>query len=299
MFILPHSYFGDFRVNKIKEMIKIKFCFPEIKPSNREELIDSILKEIKENKFIGYAGFRKKKYLRNYLNYRLQNFKSKNYQPNTKKKQKKIEKLIRKTINLCERKLKLVKIYIFIFPWFPQKRDKSFKGITGFAPYKNVINLYLYSKNFDLKSLQQVIVHEYNHLAFYFYQKFFEKKKVKWRIIDSLVMEGLAQNFEEEILKTRPIYSKALSQKEAFNLLKKIKDKLYEIDYKFANALFFGNKRFKKWSGYTVGYFIVKNFRNKNKNLKWRDLILIPSEKIYSLMINLKNYNETLYSSRK
>ena len=45
-------------------MIEIKFYFPEIKPANREELINNILKEIKNDKFFGYAGFKKKKYLK-------------------------------------------------------------------------------------------------------------------------------------------------------------------------------------------------------------------------------------------
>jgi uncharacterized protein YjaZ len=205
-------------------MIKVKFYFPEIKPANKEELINNILKEIKNDKFFGYAGFKKKKYLKLNLSYRwLANFKSENYRALSKEEKKKIEKVIKKTIQICRKKLKVNKVYIFIFPWFPGDKDKIFKGVTGYARYEGVINLYIYTKKFDLYSLKQTVIHEYNHLAFFFYQKAFRKREPKWMILDSLVFEGLAQNFEEDILKITPIYSKVLSQKEAINLLKKTK----------------------------------------------------------------------------
>jgi uncharacterized protein YjaZ len=134
-------------------------------------------------------------------------------------------------------------------------------------------------KKFDLDSLKQVVIHEYNHLAFFFYQKIFRKRRPRWRILDSLVFEGLAQNFEEDILKIRPIYSKALSKYQALGLLRKIKDKIYKVDRKFYIDLFFGSKKFKRWSGYTVGYFIVREFRKQNKNLNWKNLVGFPPEK--------------------
>jgi uncharacterized protein YjaZ len=261
-------------------MIKIKFYFPKIKPANKEELINNILKEIKNDKFLGYAGFKKKKDLKWVLSYRwLTNFKSENYRALSQEKKKKIENVIKKTIQICRKKLKVNKVYIFIFPWFPEDRDKVFKGVIGYAPYEGVINLYLYPKKFNLNSLKQTVIHEYNHLAFFFYQKIFRRRDYKWRIIDCLIFEGLAQNFEEDILKIRPVYSKALSKSQVFDLLRKIKDKIYKVDRKFYIDLFFGSKKFKRWSGYTIGYFIVKEFRKKNKNLNWKNLIHLPSEK--------------------
>jgi uncharacterized protein YjaZ len=238
------------------------------------------LKEIKNDKLVGYAGFKKKKDLKWDLSYRwLANFKSENYRALSKEEKKKIENVIKKTIQACKKKLKVNNIYIFIFLWFPGDRDKVFKGVTGYARYEGVINLYLYPKEFDLDSLKQTVIHEYNHLAFFFYQKFFRRRDYKWMILDSLVFEGLAQNFEEDILKIRPIYSKALSQKEAINLLKKLKNKIYEpFNYKFYRDLFFGSKKFKRWSGYTIGYFIVKEFRKQNKNLNWKNLVPLSPE---------------------
>jgi len=56
----------------------------------------------------------------------------------------------------------------------------------------------------------------------------------------------LAQNFEEDILKIRPIYSKVLSKLQALDLLIKIKDKIYKFDRKFYINLFFGSKKFKR-----------------------------------------------------
>jgi uncharacterized protein YjaZ len=273
-------------------MIKIKFYFSEIKPANKEELINNILKEIENDKFLGYAGFKKKKYLKWDLSYRwLANFKSENYRALSKKEKNKIENVIKKTIQICRKKLKVNKVYIFIFPWFPGDRDKVFKGVTGYARYEGVINLYLYPKKFNLDSLKQTVIHEYNHLACFFYQKTFRKRGHKWRILDSLVFEGLAQNFEEDILKIRPIYSKALSQKEALNLLKKIENKIYEpLNYKFYKDLFFGSPKFKRWSGYTIGYFIVKEFRKKSKNLKWINLIRFPPENFLNHFLKYKTF---------
>jgi uncharacterized protein YjaZ len=261
-------------------MIEIKFYFPEIKPANKEELINHILKEMKNDKFFGYAGFRKKKDFKWNLSYIwLANFRSENYRALSKEEKKKIENVIKKTIQICRKKLKVNKVYIFIFPWFPGDRDKVFKGVTGYASYEEVINLYIYPKKFNLNSLKQVVIHEYNHLAFFFYQQIFRKRGPRWRILDTLVFEGLAQNFEEDILKIRPIYAKVLSKLQALDLLRKIKDKIYKVDRKFYIYLFFGSKKFKRWSGYTIGYFIVKEFRKKNKDLNWKNLISLPPER--------------------
>ena len=259
-------------------MIKVKFYFPEIKPVNKEELIDNIQKEIKNDKFFGYAGFKKKKYLKLELLSKFFNFKPSNYRALSKKEKKKIENVIKKTIQICRKKLNVNKIYIFVFPWFPGYRDKVLKGVTGYASYEGVINLYLYPKKFNLNSIKQVVIHEYNHLAFFFYQQIFRKREPRWRILDDLIFEGLAQNFEEDILKIRPIYSKALSKSQALGLLRKIKDKIYKVDRKFYIDLFFGSKKFKRWSGYTIGYFIVREFRKQNKNLNWKNLVCLPPE---------------------
>ncbi len=209
-------------------------------------MIDNIQKEIKNDKFLGYAGFKKKKYLKLELSNRFFNFKPSNYRTLSKKEKKKIENVIKKTIQICRKKLNVNKIYIFVFPWFPGDRDKVLKGVTGYASYERVINLYLYPKKFNLNSLKQVVIHEYNHLAFFFYQQIFRKREPRWRILDDLIFEGLAQNFEEDILKIMPIYSKALSKSQAFGLLRKIKDKIYKVDRKFYIDLFFGSKKFKR-----------------------------------------------------
>ena len=271
-------------------MIKVKFYFPEIKPANKEELINHILKEIKNDKFLDYAGFKKKKYLKLKLSSSFFNFKPSNYRALSKEEKKKIENVVKKTIQICRKKLNVNKIYIFIFPWFPGNIDKVFKGVTGYAPYEGVINLYLYPKKFNLNSLKQVVIHEYNHLAFFFYQQIFRKRRTKWKILDSLIFEGLAQNFEEDILKIRPIYSKALSKSQAFGLLRKIKDKIYKVDRKFYIDLFFGSKKFKRWSGYTIGYFIVREFRKQNKNLNWKNLVSLPPENFLNQFLRDKTF---------
>ena len=66
--------------------------------------------------------------------------------------------MIKKTIQIWRKKLKVNKVYIFIFPWFPGDRDKVLKGVTGCTPYEGVINLYLYPKKFNLNSLKQVVI---------------------------------------------------------------------------------------------------------------------------------------------
>ena len=88
----------------------------------------------------------------------------------------------------------------------------------------------------------------------------------------------MVQNFEEDILKIRPVYAKVLSKLQALDLLIKIKDKIYKVDRKFYINLFFGSKKFKRWSGYTIGYFIFKEFRKQNKNLSWKELVRLSPE---------------------
>jgi uncharacterized protein YjaZ len=144
-------------------------------------------------------------------------------------------------------------------------------GVGADVQQENVIALYINPTKGWKKALENSIAHEYSHLAVL--------DTRKWKtILDSLVIEGIAENFREEVIggKQAP-WTKALTKNQSKKLLKNLKNKLGVKAEKLHQALFFGSGKYKMWAGYTVGYLIVKEFRKRHPNMKWKSIITLKS----------------------
>ncbi|MBI3458821.1 hypothetical protein HY061_00975 [Candidatus Azambacteria bacterium] len=258
--------------------IKIKFCFPNVFEMNKESFVKIIVGSIKLNRKIGYAGYRKKTELTKYLSYRFTDDIVKKYQQLNTYNQERIERIIRLTIKKCNEQLPLPNLpfFVFIFSWLNTPYNKAFEGVTGFTPFTNTIHLFISLEKFSLRSLEKTIAHELNHSVFFYYHKHNQT------LFDIMIFEGLAENFREEIIGGQPaLWSKALNEKECKLTFSLLNSSLNSRGYHLYRDVFFGNKKYKRWTGYSIGYRIIKSFRKIFPNKSWKEIMGMKPKNIF------------------
>jgi uncharacterized protein YjaZ len=266
--------------SSLSNLIKISFYFPKKNlVKKKQELVNLIIKAMHNDGNIKYAGYSNETMLKKDLLYRIGYFDRNNYRALSKKERQNIIKIIMTTLARCNKILPLpTKVFIFIFPWFPSKKDSAFNGSFGFAVYKCVFHLFIAPNIFYEKSIIDSVVHEINHIVSYYYHP---DRYARWSLLDHIINEGLAENFREDVLKTKPMpWAIALSKKKAFEILKEIYPKLNSKDEKIHQSVLFGNKNYKRWTGYSIGYWLVKEFKNKNRKFSWEEIIKTKPEDI-------------------
>lgn len=268
----------------------VEFYFPhDIKGiKNRQELAGLLVEKIKENDSLGYSGHADEKALRESIENHLGDIDIENYEVLSNEQMKEIKEVVERVVDRCNEALPIpTKNYIFIFPWFPNEDYQMFGGVMGVAPYSCVLHLYLSPRLWSPKTLSDSLSHELNHTIFYYYHY---DRFNNYTLLDELVMEGLAENFREYVV--NPIsspWSLALNQEEAFSLAGSIKDKLDSKDRNLIQGLLFGSDKYKRWTGYSVGYWLVKKFIEQNSDLSWTEIMKKQPQEIFdSVMINEK-----------
>jgi len=264
-----------------RNSLKIGFYFPRLLSSvkNKKEIVDLIISAMRSSGDIKYAGYLSESVWHRDL---LRHIGKGDILPKkafTKKQRDIIKKNISVTVGRCSRVLShpTPPIFVFIYPWFPTKSDSIlFGGSMAFAAYRT-IHLFVDLDSYTQTSLKQTIAHEWNHLVFYRHHP-----KRRYALRDHMVMEGLAEVFREEIMGGKPApWAVALSQKEVDEQLKKLQGKLNSTNMRFYRSIFFGDEEYKRWTGYSVGYRIIKGFRRKNKKLSWEEVVKIDPKNIF------------------
>jgi len=262
---------------------KIQFCFPEITHVLRDkrELVKSILKTMRENGSIDYAGYLKDGDLYKDLLKKIGDVNIRKYQPLNIKQKNYITKVINSTLAKCYRNISDIKnpIFIFVFPWLPSSKDKkTFKGVNAIAPYKTTIHLFISPYSFTRSSLMETIAHEFSHLVFYKYQKAKE-----YTLFEHIVMEGIAENFREEIIGGKPAaWAVALKKIDAMRIFISLKPLLNSKSVQIRKRVLLGNGKYSRWTGYSIGYWLVKEFREKHPKINWKDIMQMEVAKAIS-----------------
>jgi len=244
----------------------------------REGLVALIVDAMREDGNAKYAGYRDEQDLREGLLQHIGAGRASAYRALTAKEKSEAEKIVRATIRKCRAKLPLpAKTYIFIFPWLPSRKDAAFHGSFGFAAYSGVVHLFLAPGRYTRESLADSVVHEINH-SVSFYHHF--DRYGRWTLLDHIINEGMAENFREDVLRTKPApWAIALPEKKALAVLREIRPLLDSKSRSTYRRIFFGDTRYKRWTGYAIGYWLVREFRNRNKKLTWEQIVKTnPSE---------------------
>jgi len=242
---------------------------------DKNVLIDQITKNIRVSS-VGYAGFSKKKHLKEFLYYQI--FDKDIDLKKTKKKninQREIKEIIDKTIRKCKKALPSQATKIFVFPSYNSFIQNKMNGSSGYAPWQNTILVFINPSARRWKtSLESTITHEYLHAI--------TRQYHKWEtLLDSVVFEGLAENFVQDVLGNKlSLWSQTLDLKQSKAYLKKIKSKLNSKDIILYKSLFFGNKDYPLWTGYSIGYHLVRSFLNTQSIYHWEQIIKLKPKTI-------------------
>ena len=146
-------------------------------------------------------------------------------------------------------------------------RDKM-DGVSGYSSKGYAIFLSINSEaKLWKKFIGGTVAHEYNHAVRF--QKI--NHWTKRTLLNSLVLEGLAQCFEEEVTGNLRPWSKAITTKQANLIWTSLKRKLNVDSRDLEDSVFFGkgSKKFPMWAGYTIGYLIVKKRRAELGETDW------------------------------
>lgn len=268
--------------------IKIHFCYPETSlATNKESVIDSIVRDVSLNPKIGYAGFEKQSHFKNYLIKRFLENSKETYQKLSVSDYKKIEIVIQKTTKICFEQLPSSTLFVFVFPWLGAKYDKEFGGVNGFAAYTNTVHLFISPEKFSSLSLKETIAHEFNHAVFFHNRH----SSSELTLFETFIFEGLAENFREETVggKSSP-WSKAKSEQQCKLDFISLKRYLNSTSQGLYESVFFGGKQYlkivypiKKWTGYSIGYNIVKSFRKNHPEKTWEEIMGMKPETIFEM----------------
>ncbi|MBI2514663.1 hypothetical protein HYV91_00520 [Candidatus Wolfebacteria bacterium] len=261
-------------------LVKIKFHFPNLsrKIRNKREVVDLLMEAMQRNGDIKYAGYLKEKDLHKDLLRHIGSGDITLYSSLSVKQKKAIEKTIYGTIKKCHKTLPHpdLPIFAFVYPWFPKTNDRAlFGGIMALAAYYT-IHLFVDLSAYTQKSLKQTIAHEWNHLVFYRHHP-----ARQYTLCDHIIMEGFAEAFREEMMGGKPApWALALTKKEAKKQLGLLKKRLNTKGVKIYREVFFGNKKYKRWTGYSIGYWLIKEFRKRHPKLSWEEIIKTKPENI-------------------
>lgn len=253
--------------------VKITFHFPKFSGKSKRVFIEALISSIPLDPKIGYAGFSYKKYLRKQLMHRYSYSDIGTYEPLTLAQEEKIKKILLWTAGRASQTLPspVDHVSVFVFPLLgPFDDDDRAMGFsTGFCPYKNSILIFLAPQLFVHRSLKGSLAHEYNHAIFFNYHD------TEQTLLETIIFEGLAEKFEEEVVGLAP-YAIALTKKEAMRVFNSMSSQaLRSKNHDLYKDVFFGGKKYQKWTGYSIGYWIVKSFKKKRQNLSWQEIMKI------------------------
>lgn len=263
-----------------KDLSQIEFYFPNGEFEDKTEVVNSIISLMKNQGSIDYSGYTETELLRQGLLDHIGNGSIEQYKEISEDQKSEIEKVISETVEKCNEKLSVpTKNFIFVHPYLTTKDDKVFDGVMAVAVYSCVFHLFINLDEYSEKSIKNTVAHELNHTIYYYhhYDDF-----NNYTLLDEILLEGLAENFREQYFDPEITkWAGALEKEEAFQILKDLdKNTLESKDQKVIKEFLFGNSKYKKWSGYSIGYWLVKEFINKNRNISW-DELMKTSPKIF------------------
>ena len=118
--------------------------------------------------------------------------------------------------------------------------------------------------------ISEMVAHELCHAARW-------GKNDEWinSLFDGMISEGIATYLEAEFVKNREektVFIKTVLERtdeENEKILEKLRDQLDSNYYDYNTIFFNGNDKLPRWSGYSLGYYLVKKYLEKtNKKIE-------------------------------
>lgn len=197
-----------------------------------------------------------------------------------------IKSLIRKNVwkKVNEEFSRLQKLWdgpnipIFIFPANVNHvaLRKEFNGKSGVA-FKDKLFLFISEMN-SFEDIKALLIHEYNHVCRLMN---YPSKEEDYTLLDTIILEGLAENAVEEQLGKEFLAKWTLyySEPKLKHMWQKIILPRSQLTKKHQNFedLLYGKGYYPKMLGYCVGYYLVKKYKEKHQYSS-KKLLHVPSE---------------------
>lgn len=137
-------------------------------------------------------------------------------------------------------------------------------GVGGLTITADFIEFAINQEKATEYLISEMLVHELCHAA-----RWGKNNERMTSLFDGIISEGIATYFEAEFIKNRnerTIFIKTIlgrSDEENEKILDQLRDRLDSNEYDY-NAIFFtGNNKLPRWSGYSLGFYLVKKYLEK------------------------------------
>lgn len=146
----------------------------------------------------------------------------------------------------------------------------SENGAGGYTFSADFIHINIDDNKATKNLISETVVHEFCHAARW-------GKNDEWinSLFDGLIFEGLACTFEADFVKNKSekaLFIKTIlerSDNEDEKILTLIQNKLDSNEYNYDEIFFNSNDELPRWSGYSLGYYLVKKYLKKtNKRIE-------------------------------
>jgi uncharacterized protein YjaZ len=153
-------------------------------------------------------------------------------------------------------------------------------GVSAFTDWDGRMCFAVLPEENVRSTIKSVVNHEYHH---HWRISALGLKEDGETLLDRMVLEGLAEHFVKARLGNKYLgpYKYALSESQA----KTLWESTYKnhIDAKGASTdlYMFGSKEksLPFWGGYSIGFYLIQWFLDKNKDTSIKDVTLLPSDK--------------------
>lgn len=257
--------------DKNNKVIANLFCFVDYenrKYKSKNDFVDCLVEKVSVIPQVGYAGFKNKEYLKKHLRYSI--FDSEKFKgvPEISFDEKNIREIIADTLIKCKATLDSKKTNLFIFPNFSEYKKEKLNGVGGLCCWKNTILIDINPVKGWQGQLKQTVCHEFHHSVIAN-----KRNPQSWSLLEALVYEGMADNFAEKIIGKSSLWVKEVSKKECLIIFQKLKKNLEKSDRNLYQQVFFGkDKKYPHWTGYSIGYQMVKLYLKSHPDLDWNEI---------------------------
>lgn len=138
-------------------------------------------------------------------------------------------------------------------------------GVGGRTRTSDFIEFAINEEKATKNLISEMVAHEFCHAARW-------GKNDEWinSLFDGIISEGIATYLEAEFVKDRKektVFIETILERtddENKKILEKLRDQLESNYYDYDTIFFNGNDELPRWSGYSLGYYLVKKYLEKN-----------------------------------
>ncbi len=251
---------------------ELHFVLPPQSLTTRNQILDWCVENTPETE-TGFAGWDTRKYLRQNLRFKIVSVND-IPTPHTFDRGK-ISLIVEDTLTHCYQTMPWKNtLHVFIYPGYDQFDLDYMDGVGGFSGDKNVFQLFLNPTHPNWEeSLAYTVAHEYHHSQYWNYHNFDTVKT-------GIQAEGLAEHFREELLGgPHAPWAVAIKEDQVDKWIPKV---LPELDSGEAyDGIFYGSDDYPMWLGYSLGYWLVKRYREQHPEKTWQELTSMSPEELF------------------